>query len=82
MLGEPKPAIEPVILAIETYLTQHPAAADSEQGVAQWWLPAMGIDVPVEQVHRALEILWQRGVLERTALPDGGAVYRAARQTS
>ncbi|HEY0502488.1 MAG TPA: hypothetical protein VGD42_03245 [Lysobacter sp.] len=79
MFDDAGPAIERAVSAIEAYLAQHPAAADSEQGVAQWWLPAVGVDVPVEHVHRALEILWQRGVIERTALPDGGTVYRAAR---
>ena len=81
MFVEPGPAIERAVAAIEAYLAQHPAAADSEQGVAQWWLPEVGVDVSVEQVHRALEILCDRGVIERTALPDGGTVYRAARRT-
>jgi len=79
MFEDAEPAIERVVSAIEAYLVQCPAAADSEQGVAQWWLPAVGVDVPVSHVHQALELLWKRGALERTALPDGGAVYRAAR---
>lgn len=81
MFVEPGPEIERAVSAIEAYLAQHPAAADSEQGVAQWWLPEVGVNVPVEQVHRALEMLCDRGVIERTALPDGGTVYRAARRT-
>ncbi|AKC86775.1 hypothetical protein [Pseudoxanthomonas suwonensis] len=80
MLDESGLAIERTVSAIEAYLARHPAAADSEQGVAQWWLPAQGLDPPIEHVHRALEILWQRGVIERTAMPDGGTVYRAARR--
>lgn len=74
-----KSAIERTVAAIEAYLVRHPAAADSEQGVAQWWLPEFGLDVPVDYVHQALELLHMRGVVERTALPDGGAVYRAAK---
>lgn len=76
MLGEPDPATERVIAAIEAYLARHPAAADSVQGVARWWLPAEGVDEPIEQVRRALEFLRMRGVIEVTQLPDGGAVYR------
>ncbi len=79
MFDDAEPAIERVVSAIEAYLAQHPAAADSEQGVAQWWLPAVGVDVPLQHVHRALDLLWKRGSLERTTLPDGGSVYRAAR---
>lgn len=80
MFDDAEPAIERVVSAIQVYLAQHPAAADSEQGVAQWWLPAVGVDVPVVHVHRALELLCKRGALARTFLPDGGTVYRAAPQ--
>lgn len=79
MFEDAGPAIERVVSAIELYLALHPAAADSEQGVVQWWLPVVGVDVPVEHVHRALEILWERGGVERTVTPDGGTMYRAAR---
>jgi len=78
MVDDAQPAIKHVVSAIQAYLALHPAAADSEQGVAQWWLPAVGVDVPVAHVHQALELLWKRGALERTTLPDGGSVYRAA----
>jgi hypothetical protein len=68
--------------AIERYVAQHPAAADSAEGIAQWWLPAMGIDASMDEVTQALEILVDRGVLERAPLPGGQAIYRAAPQSS
>jgi hypothetical protein len=74
-------SIERAIAAIERYVALHPSAADNAQGIAQWWLPEMGVDLPIELVHRALEQLWQCGVLERNVLPDGGAVYRGAKRT-
>ena len=63
---------------IEGYLAQHPAAADSERGIAQWWLQSMGADVPVEVVREALDLLVQRGAVIRTTLPGGPAIYRKA----
>lgn len=72
--------IDLAVAAIERYIAAHPTAADNAQGVAQWWLPAIGVDLPVEVVHRALEVLSQRGALERNVLPDGGTVYRSAQR--
>jgi hypothetical protein len=69
--------IESVAEVIVAYLAQHPAAADSPQGIAQWWLPAMGVDVPVATVCKALDLLERRGAVSRTTLPGGPAIYRA-----
>ena len=32
--------------AVELYLAAHPAAADGVHGIAQWWLPELGVDAP------------------------------------
>lgn len=74
--------IDHAVAAIERYVAAHPAAADNAQGVAQWWLPAIGVDLPVEVVHRALELMSSEGALTRSVLPDGGAVYRSAQRDS
>jgi len=66
------------IEAIEAYLARHPHAADTEQGIAQWWLPDMGVDVPVIDVHRALDVLVRQGRVLPSVLPDGSVIYRAA----
>jgi hypothetical protein len=71
--------IERVAEVIRGYLARHPAAADSAQGIAQWWLPALGIDVPVDTVERALERLVERGAVRRADVTGGAAIYRAAR---
>lgn len=63
--------------AILAYLARHPRAADTEHGIAQWWLPEMGVEAPLAQVQQALQALVQRGEMERVVLPDGGAIYRA-----
>jgi LmbE family N-acetylglucosaminyl deacetylase len=65
--------------AIEAYLARHPLAADTEQGIAQWWLGPMGVNVPLADVQQALEALLRKGRVERVVLPDGSAIYRAPR---
>lgn len=71
------PTVGEVEQAIEAYLASHPGAADSEHGIATWWLPGLGIDVPVARVRQALGSLAERGVITVVALP-GGTIYRAA----
>lgn len=65
--------------AIGAYLARHPVAADTEQGIARWWLVPMGVDVPLADVRQALAELLQQGLVERIVLPDGSAIYRAPR---
>lgn len=61
------------------YLARHPFAADSEQGIAQWWLGSAGVLVTPDELQQALAALLQQGRIERLPLPDHGAIYRAAR---
>jgi len=63
-----------VARALETYLTQHPAAADTAQGIAQWWLPP-AMQPALAIVEEALAMLVAAGVVERRVLPDGRQVY-------
>ena len=64
--------------AIEAYLARWPQAADTEQGIARWWLPRMGVDLPLADVRAALERLVRLGVVARTDLPEGSVIFRAA----
>lgn len=64
--------------AILAYLARHPAAADNEQGIAQWWLPDMGVDLPLPVVRQALGQLLAQRVVDCAPLPDGSVIYRAA----
>ena len=63
--------------AIVGYLARHPCAADNEQGIAQWWLPDMGLNVPPTVVHLALQRLLQQRRLRGTSLPDGSVIFRS-----
>ncbi|WP_156374636.1 hypothetical protein [Pseudorhodoferax sp. Leaf274] len=61
------------------YLARHPLAADSEQGIAQWWLATAGVLVTADELQQALDALQQQGRIERVPLPGDGAIYRAPR---
>jgi len=64
--------------AISRYLAEHPEAADIEQGIADWWLPASVTPASVAEVHEALELLVEEGVVEKRLLTGGRTIYRAA----
>lgn len=65
--------------AIERYLEQHPGAADSAAGIAQWWLPAQGEEMPLAVVEGALLQLAMQGRVHRQELPGEQVLWRAPR---
>jgi hypothetical protein len=64
--------------AIEAYLARHAFAADTEDGIVQWWLPEIGVDVPLIEARLALQLLVRSSRLESCSLPGGSVIYRAA----
>lgn len=62
--------------AILAYLQQHPAAADTAQGIACWWLPA-SLGRNESLVEQALEALWAQGRLHRQVNTDRQVIYFA-----
>jgi hypothetical protein len=67
--------------AIERYLERHPAAADSDVGIAEWWLTEQGIRASVDDVREALRLLEGRGVMETVILQDGRCLWRPTRRS-
>ncbi len=71
----PPPHLQALIDAILAYLSQHPQAADSADGVTRWWL-ARNASAPSRlEVEQALALMVQRGLLRRVELPDGTVLY-------
>ena len=67
-----------ILQALMDYLTEHPQAMDTLEGIARWWLPQPNVRVAVVRVARAVDLLTSRGILERI---DSGenARYRLKR---
>jgi Fe2+ or Zn2+ uptake regulation protein len=78
-MPKPTDSCQRLATAIEAYLNVHPAAADSAQGIADWWVLETGLKSSVSEVRRALELLMQKGVVEVQVMVDGRKIYRVSR---
>lgn len=63
-----------LINAIALYLKAHPNAADSVEGIMQWWLPQQN-PVDMNDLQQALDYLAETGAVSRTVLLDGRVLY-------
>ena len=64
--------------AVLSYLDRHPNAADTLEGIANWWLPQQRYITAQVRIHAVLQELVSRGVLQLRRLPDGAALYTRA----
>ena len=55
--------------AVQAYLADHPAAMDTPEGIAEWWLLRQRVQIEVSRVERVLRRQVEAGVLE--AMGDG-----------
>lgn len=62
------------------YVRAHPRAADSAEGIRQWWIIPYGGRHSAQVVQAALDLLLSQGVVRRDVMPDGRTLYRAAGQ--
>jgi DNA-binding PadR family transcriptional regulator len=58
------------------YLSSHPDAKDTAEGVEKWWLSGKGIHVDPQIVRAALDYLVKLGWLVSTERKGSGMVYR------
>ena len=81
-MSQPAPDVDVDAIArdLESYVAIHPAAADTIEGIARWWL-ARPVQPARSQVAAALEALVRKGVLSRRSLPDGNFIYARAART-
>ena len=68
--------IDDVAMEIGRYLRAHPDAADTAEGVRQWWL-ADSVAVAMAIVDAALEKLIAQGTVRMRVLADGTRIYSA-----
>lgn len=73
-------SVAALVAALSHYLDQHPKAADTLEGIAQWWLP-----VPLARTGRPKDLanavaqLVENGRLLAVASPDGQVIYTCRR---
>jgi hypothetical protein len=63
---------------IERYVTDHPRAADTPEGIRSWWVSRQRFGDTVDEVQKALDYLVARRRLTSSVLPGGTVIFRAA----
>lgn len=67
--------IEEIAHKIRRYLSDHPNAADSLDGVVHWWLARQQVELSAEKVKMALDYLVSNDLMSRTTTAGGKEVY-------
>lgn len=62
---------------ISAYIAERPEAADTLEGLINWWISRQRLLEAEHNVRRAVEFLVRQGVIEARVLPDGSMLYRA-----
>ena len=65
-----------VALKILRYLDQNPHAADTVEGILEWWLPKQSIYEEEKVVKRALDEMVKRNLILTTRSSDARSHYR------
>lgn len=68
-------ALAPLSDEILGYLRAHPQAADTVDGIVEWWLPRQRYDEAVHRVQQVLDELVARGLVNQITLVDGTVLY-------
>ena len=55
---------EEMAAAVLQYLTDHPQAMDTLEGIAEWWIARQQIRVEIDTLARVLQRLTEQGLLE------------------
>lgn len=66
---------------IRRYLAAHPDAADSTEGVLDWWLMRQRDEQSAQLVGEAMRWLLEQGAVTSRVMPDGQIVYFAHKPT-
>lgn len=67
--------IEEIAHKIRRYLSDHPNAADSLEGIVHWWLARQQVELSAEKVKMALDYLVCNDLIARTTMVGGKVVY-------
>lgn len=70
------PDVAEMVVTIKRYLKKHPQAADTLEGIVNWWLLRQRYEIAVEVVNKALEVLVEQGTLAKTSPRGSKPIYR------
>jgi Fe2+ or Zn2+ uptake regulation protein len=63
---------------IVEYLRRHPEAADTVDGILDWWMPAQRNENARNEIQEALREFVEQGLIEEVVLGNGHRLYRLA----
>ncbi len=72
-------AIARIAAEIVDYVRVHDNAADTLDGITDWWITRQRIHEQRRRVEQALAHLCSEGLLAKKVLPDGSVLYRATK---
>jgi hypothetical protein len=72
---ENRDKLGPLSKVILRYLDAHSDAADTAEGISQWWVARQRYQDSKDAVERALAELVQQNLVKRTTLADGTVIY-------
>jgi len=65
-------------LEVLAYLHTHPSAADTLDGIIQWWLPIQRYETARGIIEKALDDLVEQGIVDYVETGDGRRIFRLA----
>lgn len=71
------PLRDAIAREILAYLSAHPQAADSADGIAQWWLAPPTNQCDPSEVVSVLGALAAQGLIAKITLREGQVLYRS-----
>ena len=66
--------------AILQYLSRHPEAKDTREGISTWWLQGQQIEQTVHELSKALDFLVARDFIVESRGPDLRPYYKINQQ--
>jgi hypothetical protein len=72
--------VDELAAEIREYLDQNPHAADTLDGIVQWWIVQQRFLRGLHAAGRAVKRLIEQGRMEELLTPDGQVIFRAVRQ--
>jgi hypothetical protein len=68
--------VSQILFGILAYLTDHPGADDTIEGIAQWWLLEQRIRQQIPVIEKALSVLVEKGFVLEQSGSNGRTRYR------